>query len=200
MPKRLILKNSFTLALAIIVGFTFMAPTGVEGKVGEPNDPKINFEVQANNWDQQSEPQISDKVFFPIVTNSMDSVVSGNDWPMAAANPQRTSWTPEEVRGDLALDWYRPIEPYIPNKIQPIAANGKIYVSTANGLYTFRASDGALLWVYPTELPLGNSPTIATINGRSIAFEKYTQSMQFPVRRYLDIHLTWQQQALRPTP
>jgi outer membrane protein assembly factor BamB len=170
MPRKLILKNTFTIALAIMVGFTFMSPTRAEGKVGEPNDPKINFEVQANNWDQQSEPQISDKVFFPIVTNSMDSVVSGNDWPMVAANPQRTSWTPEEVRGDLALDWYRPIEPYIPNKIQPIAANGKIYVSTASGLYTFRASDGALLWVYPTELPLGNSPTIATINGRSIAF------------------------------
>jgi len=89
---------------------------------------------------------------------------------MAAANPQRTSWTPEEVRGNLQVAWYRPIEPYIPYKVQPIAANGNIYVSTARGLYTFRASDGALLWIYPTELPLGHSPTIATIQDKSIAY------------------------------
>ena len=89
---------------------------------------------------------------------------------MLAANPQRTSWTPEEVRGNLNVEWYRPIEPYIPYKIQPIAANGKLYVSTARGLYAFSAANGDLLWVYPTEVPLGHSPTIAKVNGRSIAF------------------------------
>jgi len=89
---------------------------------------------------------------------------------MLAANPQRTSWVPEEVRGELNVEWYHPIEPYIHYKIQPIAANGKLYVSTARGLYTFSAASGELLWVYPTEQPLGHSPTIATINGKSIAF------------------------------
>lgn len=113
---------------------------------------------------------VNHQIFMPILTNSSGSTSSGRDWPMVAANPQRTSWTPEEVRGDLGIEWYHPIEPYIPYKIQPIAANGKIYVSTARGLYTFRASDGYLLWVFPTEVPLGNSPTIATVNGRSIAF------------------------------
>lgn len=100
----------------------------------------------------------------PVSTNA------ANDWPMLAANPQRTSWTPEEVRGSLNVEWYHPIEPYIPYKIQPIGANGKLYISTARGLYTFSATNGALLWVYPTELPLGHSPTIATINGTSIAY------------------------------
>lgn len=95
---------------------------------------------------------------------------SNSPWAMLAANPQRTSWTPEEVRGDLRVEWYHPIEPYIPYKVQPIAANGNLYISTARGLYTFRASDGALLWVHATNLPLGHSPTIATINGTSIAF------------------------------
>lgn len=97
-------------------------------------------------------------------------VSSSSDWPMLAANPQRTSWNTEEVRGNLRVQWYRPIEPYIPYKVQPIAANGKLYISTARGLYTFSANDGSLLWVYPTEVPLGHSPTIAAINGRSIAF------------------------------
>ena len=91
-------------------------------------------------------------------------------WPMLAGNPQRTSWTPEEVRGNLSVAWYAPIEPYIPYKIQPIAANDKIYVSTARGLYAFNASNGSIAWVYATEEPLGHSPTVATVNGTSALF------------------------------
>ena len=98
------------------------------------------------------------------------ALAEDDSWPMVAANPERTSWTSEEVYGDLSVDWYRPIEPYIHYKIQPIAAAGRIFVSTPRGLYAFAATDGRLLWIYPTELPLGNSPTIATINGRSTAF------------------------------
>lgn len=84
-------------------------------------------------------------------------------WPMAGANPQRTSWTAEEVRGSLKPEWYKVFEPYIPAKVQIIAANGKLFVSTAKGLYALDADTGTLLWVYPTEMPLGNSPTI--VNG-----------------------------------
>lgn len=88
------------------------------------------------------------------------------EWPMAAANPQRTSWTPEEVRGRLQPAWYRPIEPYISPKTQVIAANDLLYISTARGLYALHTGTGAtgdageVAWVYPTELPLGHSPTI----------------------------------------
>lgn len=114
--------------------------------------------------------QAKDPVFLPVAMNSSSSSIPGRDWPMLAANPQRTSWSLEEVTGNLNVEWYRPIEPYVPYKIQPIAANGKLYISTARGLYAFKASNGDLLWVYPTELPLGHSPTIATVNGRSIAF------------------------------
>jgi hypothetical protein len=85
---------------------------------------------------------------------------SAADWPMAAANPQRTSWTPEEVRGELGVAWYRPIEPYIPPRVQIIAADGLLYISTARGLYALDAVTGDVAWVYPTELPLGHSPTV----------------------------------------
>jgi len=105
-----------------------------------------------------------------VSRHSLTAPASENAWPMLAANPERTSWTPEEVRGDLYVDWYRPIEPYIPYKIQPIAANGRIYVSTARGLYAFDAANGNVDWVHATELPLGHSPTIATVNGTSTAF------------------------------
>lgn len=104
------------------------------------------------------------------VSTSLVSAQSTNTWPMAGANAERTSWTPEEVRGGLSVEWYRPIEPYIPYKIQPIGANGKIYVSTSKGLYAFNATTGAIDWVYATELPLGHSPTIATVNNISTAY------------------------------
>jgi outer membrane protein assembly factor BamB len=121
--------------------------------------------VQADFSNPPQSTQANGKIFLPMVAKT-----TGHDWPMLAANAQRTSWTAEEVRGDLQLEWYRPIEPYIPYKIQPIAANGKLYISTARGLYALRASDGDLLWIYPTEVPLGHSPTIATVNGKSIAY------------------------------
>ena len=86
-----------------------------------------------------------------------------NAWPMAGANPQRTSWSPEEVRGRLNPVWYRPVEPYIQPNTQLVAANGLIYVSTASGLYALDAETGAQRWVFGTEMPLGNAPTI--VNG-----------------------------------
>jgi outer membrane protein assembly factor BamB len=116
-------------------------------------------------------PLASAQVFLPIVAKPLIPMpMSGAEWPMLGANPQRTSWTLEEVRGGLGVQWYRPLEPFIPYKVQPIAANGKIYVSTSRGLYAFNATNGNLDWVYPTESPLGHSPTIATVNGRSTAY------------------------------
>lgn len=82
------------------------------------------------------------------------------EWPMVAANPQRTSWTPEEVRGSLRPEWYKPFAAYIPPYVQIIAANTTLYISTAEGLYALNSTTGAEKWVYPTEMPLGNSPTI----------------------------------------
>ena len=131
-------------------------------KAGNTQQIQISPGKELENMDTQ--------FYLPVMMNFNDSVVYGSDWPMLAANPQRTSWSTEEVRGELNLAWYRPIEPYIPYKIQPIAANGKLYISTARGLYAFSANNGDLLWIYPTELPLGHSPTIAEVNGKSTAF------------------------------
>ncbi|MCA9901387.1 MAG: PQQ-like beta-propeller repeat protein [Ardenticatenaceae bacterium] len=82
------------------------------------------------------------------------------EWPTVAANPQRTSWTPDEVGGQLRPEWYKPFEPFIPPHVQIIAANNTLYISTASGLYAIDSTTGAEKWVYPTEMPLGHSPTI----------------------------------------
>jgi len=104
--------------------------------------------------------------FIPSAALSPDKQVvqttTSSVWSMAAANPQRTSWVSgasNEVRGNLRVEWYRVFEPYIDNKVQVIASDNKIFVSTSKGLYAFNAVDGSQVWVYGTELPLGNSPT-----------------------------------------
>lgn len=81
-------------------------------------------------------------------------------WPMLAANPERTSWVPEEVRGNLKPLWWKRVEPYISQKVQVIAGYDTIYVSTARGLYALDAATGEERWVYGTEIPLGHSPTL----------------------------------------
>ncbi len=111
------------------------------------------------------------KLYLPLVVTPPVSSGGGGggsgggsnaEWPTVAANPQRTSWTPEEAYGNFNVEWYRPIEAYISQNTQLIAANGLIYVSTARGLYALNAATGATAWRFDTELPLGNSPTVAS--------------------------------------
>ncbi len=93
----------------------------------------------------------------PIITYSLPP---SDGWPTVAANPQRTSYTPAEVTGFVNVQWYRPIEAYIPQNVQIIAEYGLLYISTSKGLVALHASNGELAWRYDTELPLGNSPTV----------------------------------------
>jgi hypothetical protein len=111
-----------------------------------------NYGAEAKTWASQvSGPS----------NQALAATAATGDWPMAGANPQRTSWNTEEVRGQLHIAWYRAFKPYIAQKIQIIAANGLLYIATANGLYAINAQTGADAWVYPTDLPLGQAPTIA---------------------------------------
>ena len=86
------------------------------------------------------------------------------DWPMAGANPERTSRNSEEVEGKLEPVWYKKFEPYISHKTQLIAANNTIFVSAADGLYALDPESGNTKWQFNTELPLGHSPTYS--NGK----------------------------------
>jgi outer membrane protein assembly factor BamB len=178
----LIFLRNVSIALAMTVALATLAPASAQTPPVRPADQSNSPRAEAD----------ASQVYLPIIESartpattptpgptatstprpSGTPVIPPGDktWPMLAANPERTSWTPEEVRGNLSVEWYLPFEPYIPYKIQPIAANGRIYVSTARGLYSIDATDGNVDWVYGTEMPLGHSPTIATVNGRSVAY------------------------------
>src|SRR3990172_4959065 len=88
------------------------------------------------------------------------SAQTSAEWYMAGANPERTSYVPDEIRGRLKPVWYKVFEPYLLSRTQIVAANGTLFVATARGLYALNADNGAEKWVYPTELPLGDTPTV----------------------------------------
>lgn len=92
-------------------------------------------------------------------TSRVLGVNTATDWPMAAADPTRSSHNGVEVPGSLSVEWFRNISPYIDPKTQVIAANNQLFVTTSKGLYSFNAATGAQLWVFGTEMPLSNSPT-----------------------------------------
>jgi hypothetical protein len=98
---------------------------------------------------------VSAVTMFAVATNPAQA-----DWPMTAANPQRTSWVSEQVTGTLQIEWTLPVEAYISESFHLTAANGKIYVPSSRGLYALNAVNGDLVWRKDTQLPLGEAPTI----------------------------------------
>ena len=139
------------------------APNVVAGSEVQAPMPKSSITSPTDAYTAKSSnvsdtnPQDEEPRFTPEVVDQ-DPDAAG--WPMAGANPARTSWTAEEVRGELKPLWYKPFEPYISQKVQIIAAYETLYISTARGLYALDAENGAQRWVYPTQLPLGHSPTL----------------------------------------
>lgn len=99
-------------------------------------------------------------IWLPLISKQSDI-----SWSMPGANPQRTSWIPEGVdpgaSSQFGVEWYRPIEAYIGQHFQLVAARDKIFVSTARGLYALDSASGDVVWRFDTELPLGNSPTVS---------------------------------------
>lgn len=101
----------------------------------------------------------SSKTFIPSIFNEIP------EWPTVGADSQRTSWTKEQVSGTnnmrtLNVSWYRPVDAYIPQNVQLIAAHGMIFVATARGLYALDAATGSEVWRLDTRMPIGNSPTV----------------------------------------
>lgn len=105
--------------------------------------------------------------FLPLVANAVTPAPpvtpppTGPEWSTVAGNPQRTSAVSGSVTGNLNVEWYRPIEAYIPQNVQLIAAAGMIYVSTARGLYALNADTGEVNWRFDSDMPIGNSPTVS---------------------------------------
>ncbi len=141
--------NRPIIALALLIGFLTFNLTVSDSTVSQATDHS-SFNVGHNSPDSRY-----------LNWNLNQETADQTNWAMAGANPERTSWSPEEISGNLKPVWFKPFEPYISQRVQIIAADGLLYVATARGLYALDATTGAERWVYPTEMPLGHSPTIA---------------------------------------
>ena len=145
MRKLTLICIAIILTLIAIPSKSTLSPTQLQIAQASELKRKLNDEIPPG------------KVFLPFWSRNEPFEAS---WPMVAANPERTSWTPEEVSGALRVEWYRPIEAYISQNVQIIASNGLIFISTARGLYALNPTTGDTVWRFDTELPLGNSPTV----------------------------------------
>lgn len=72
------------------------------------------------------------------------------DWPMLAANPQRTNRTDEELAAPYFLQWEARFEPERVSRLcQFIVAGGRGFIGTKSGhLHALDARTGARLWTY----------------------------------------------------
>lgn len=157
-----------TLALVATIGlvfsqlFSFPAQANDVQATAESPEDSSGVQVVTQPIEGSEEPSQNasgHKAYLPAVSKT--NWQYGAPWRMAGANPARTSWTPTEVRGSLKPAWYTHLDAYISQKVQIIASDGFLYISTAKGLYAFDAATGRQQWVYSTSLPLGHSPTIA---------------------------------------
>jgi outer membrane protein assembly factor BamB len=155
-------RRAFQLALLVV--FSAGSLSTPKAAIASPTyHEHSSWQTETTDGAISSTAQGNGEVFLPLVS-SPDPNFPGpyvGSWPMAGANPQRTSWTPTEVRGRLKPVWYKPFEAYISQKVQIVAEYGKLYISTARGLYSLDAQTGSEKWVYPTELSLGHSPTVS---------------------------------------
>jgi len=89
---------------------------------------------------------------------------TGGDWPQLQHDPQRTGYTPEEVRPPFTYLWKWNEVPFA-GRTQPVVANGRLFIGGLDGvMYARDAHTGAPLWSYLTDGPIRHSA--AAYNGR----------------------------------
>lgn len=88
---------------------------------------------------------------------------------MAGHDPQRTSYCPAfdaPARPKVKPLWYKRLDPFIPSEVQIVTAKGRggapdlVYVATSRGVFALDPKTGDEVWSYPTEMPVGHSPTV----------------------------------------
>jgi hypothetical protein len=165
------IRKSFLLILSVFVLSNCSLGTKALPKTPQPSKQAPSATLSATELKTLVEPPVpetpggptagSPTAYLPIVPNGSRKGPQGSDWPTVGANAERTSWSTEEITGDLHVEWYRPIEAYISQNTQIIAGSGLLYISTSRGLYALNAATGQEVWRFNTELPLGNSPTVS---------------------------------------
>jgi uncharacterized repeat protein (TIGR01451 family) len=83
-----------------------------------------------------------------------------NDWPQLQHDPQRTGYTPYEVRPPYAYLWKWNEVPFA-SRTQPVVAGGRLFIGGLDGvMYARDAQTGASLWTFATPGPIRHSAAV----------------------------------------
>jgi hypothetical protein len=100
-------KYNLVRRLAHITTILIVAELILTGNVSSKN---ITEEGKASSYRIRISPSAINIIYLPTILNSNNFVTSSSDWPMLAANPQKTSWNTEEIKADfirqmVLADW-----------------------------------------------------------------------------------------------
>jgi len=103
--------------------------------------------------------QISIGLVHPV-DGSVVYAQSGSDWPQLQHDPQRTGYTPDEVRPPYVYLWKWNQVPFA-SRTQPVVADGRLFIGGLDGLmYARNARTGAPLWTFATAGPIRHSAAV----------------------------------------
>lgn len=92
--------------------------------------------------------------------NAAVSAQGSGDWPQLQHDPQRTGYTPNEVRPPYVYLWKWNEVPFA-NRTQPVVADGRLFIGGLNGvMYARNAQTGAPLWTFATTGPIRHSAAV----------------------------------------
>jgi uncharacterized repeat protein (TIGR01451 family) len=103
--------------------------------------------------------QISIGLVHPV-DGSVVYAQSGSDWPQLQHDPQRTGYTPDEVRPPYVYLWKWNQVPFA-SRTQPVVADGRLFIGGLDGvMYARNARTGAPLWTFATAGPIRHSAAV----------------------------------------
>jgi hypothetical protein len=112
-------------------------------------------------------------------------------WAMPGYAADRGSASPlpsAEIAGQLHPVWQHTLPDYVSQKVQLVASHGLVLIAGSAGLTALAADDGALVWQYPTALPLGNAPTVLGDLLYVAGYDRCLHALELPSGR-----LRWRQ-------
>jgi uncharacterized repeat protein (TIGR01451 family) len=91
---------------------------------------------------------------------SVGRAQGSSDWPQLQHDPQRTGYTPSEVRPPYTYLWKWNEVPFA-NRTQPVVAGGRLFIGGLDGvMYARDAQTGAPLWAFATGGPIRHSAAV----------------------------------------
>jgi hypothetical protein len=82
-------------------------------------------------------------------------VTEASDWPQVQRNPAHTGYTPDQPSAPYNLKWQVVLDEPTHNTVQPIVAEGKVFVTTGHGFVrAYDRNTGGPVWSFKSGAPL----------------------------------------------